>query len=222
MKRNAAGFAVSVALWWIVPGASAQTGVNAVEVTASGLSTRVAVTTSPTRPVDRVFLLGYQNLYCARRLRLDSMSELGVGGGHLDFRFALYEKLKTMDGASMRAVLDSAAVTSGTREQQFVALFGTPLRPSSASFEGDGTESDQLAWYVTRQEQNQLNTGQEVTHVYRDEQGRPIHECVTIPQVDAAIAEAKKVYQAVIAAMQKTSGGKDAPVQGEPSGPRAR
>jgi hypothetical protein len=55
--------------------------------------------------------------------------------------------------------------------------------------------------HLSAAQQAQLNMGQELLVSIFDLQGKPIDfGCLTVPQVDAAIAEGKRVYTAVIAA----------------------
>jgi hypothetical protein len=105
------------------------------------------------------------------------------------------------DAASLRRRLERAR-QAATREAQFAELFGEPMPNISRDYPGGGTYDIPIA----AESQNALAMGQEVRYqLTRQSGGDPM--CLTLTQMDAVIAEAKRVYAAVIAAME---GGKAA------------
>jgi len=172
---------------------------------------RVPVKTTVGAPLRYVRFVGYRDMVCARqRASTDPGSGMTTGvGGQLDLRERLLQKLAALDVAGMRAVLQRAE-QAADRASQYQELFGAALPPSSARFgELDGgTGADPAVMALTLEEKQRLNTGGSLTIQgaarLNPDSGQvnsfPDFVCLTLPQVDAAIAEAKRVYQAVIAA----------------------
>lgn len=160
---------------------------------------RVPVRTTPEQPVDRVEVRGYRDMYCAplahAERRAASETPEGDQGasqfirseGELNFRELLYARLAALDSAAMQAALQRAADTTD-RAAQYRELFGVNLPAIAAEFSSwEDASLDAAA-------QMRLNTGQETAVAFSI-------LCATPSVVDAAIAEARRVYAAVIAAM---------------------
>ena len=190
---------------------------------------RVPVRTTAVAPLGVVVFQGYRNAHCTERVTqapgeggaptaTASMTLLPVaaasapdgglaagalmpGGGELKLRDRLVERLGRLNVTEARNALQ-AAEKSADRAAQFQELFGVPLPPLTRSFSVP-TNPTQAGYNllggvpieVDERQRTQLNMGQEVTITLA-------LDCLTPAQIDAAIAEAKRVYAAVIAAME--------------------
>jgi hypothetical protein len=170
---------------------------------------RVPVRTTPDGPVRSVTVKGARGVYCARKAGFDGVAGQDYitkklndsGGGELNFQELLYKKLSTLDAAAIQTTLQRAE--KAERAAAYRELFGAELPPLT------GEWPFSIDRPVHEQEQMQLNTGRE-TKLEMDSV-----TCATPAQVDAAIATAKQVYAAVVAAIQK-------PKQDASSGLQAR
>ena len=190
---------------------------------------RVPVRTTAVAPLGMVIMKGYRNAHCTERVTqapgegtpttsATSAALLGTpqtpvedgglaagglmpGGGELKLRDRLVERLGQLSVTAARAALQ-AAEKSADRAAQFQELFGVPLPPLTRSFTvvTNPMQPGYNLWggvpiWVDEGQRTQLNMGQEVTITLA-------LDCLTPAQIDAAIAEAKRVYGAVIAAME--------------------
>jgi len=177
-----------------------------VLVTRLAPSARIAVRTSFDAPLETVWIQGYKDMFCTRAF-VEVSGPFGTvspsGEPHLHFQEALAARLAGRTVASIRDLLLSAEKRS-TRAQQFAALFGMPLPLSPADLQrraGGNNPEDFPSRSLTHAEQLRLNLGQEVRlDDFAD--GGTRYECLSPAQIDAAIAEAKRVYAAVITAME--------------------
>jgi hypothetical protein len=171
---------------------------------------RVPVRTTPDSPLYSVTVLGAREVYCAQKAAFDAVAgvdyikkKFNDSGGELNFQELLYKKLSTLDAAAIQTTLQRAE--KAERAAAYRELFGAELPPLTGEwpFSIDNRE-------VREQEQMQLNMGREL----KVEVDSVV--CATPAQVDAAIATAKQVYAAAVAAMQKPA------KQGASSGLQAR
>jgi hypothetical protein len=158
---------------------------------------RVPVQTTPEQPVVWVQVRGHRDMYCAAMQVLTPKSKTEAGsekaadsGGELNFREALYRKLALLDVGAMQVALQRGE-KAADRAAQYRELFGVALPPLT----GEWDYLQQVDTGLDESVQMQLNLGQETTVATGS-------VCATPAQVDAAIAEARRVYAAVIAAMQ--------------------
>lgn len=159
---------------------------------------RVPVRAGINQPLERVQLNGYRDMYCAPKLSIDALTGRATSaGGALAFQHALFVRVSAMDSAAMRDALQRAENASD-RSEQYRELFGITLPDLNGSL------SDAVSVELNYEERSRLLTGQEVAIKFAIDRPNAglAFECATIAQVDAAIAEAKRVYAAVISAMQ--------------------
>jgi len=168
-------------------GVLAQSGPQ-VEVEASTFNTRIAFDPKLSTYGWRFGIPGYRNLYCAKPAPVTTGQAAPLFS--FDFKHLLLARMRGMELAALRRALDDAA-KSADREAQFRALFGVDLPPSSGLF------SPAILGGPPANSMPLLEMGQEVTIGVSS-----TYECMTPSQVDLVNAEAKRVYTAVIAAMQ--------------------
>ena len=170
---------------------------------------RVPVRTTPDSPLYSVTVLGAREVYCAQKAAFDAVAgvdyikkKFNDSGGELNFQELLYKKLSTLDAAAIQTTLQRAE--KAERAAAYRELFGAELPPLT------GEWPFSIDREVHEQEQMQLNMGRET----KLEMEGVV--CAAPAQVDAAIATAKQVYAAVVAAIQKPA------KQGASSGLQAR
>jgi hypothetical protein len=160
----------------------------------TSIASTYPVRTTATQPLERIVIGDYRGVYCAEQGEVDrDTGDYKSTGGQFDFQRRLLRKLSSLDAAAIRVSLQRAE--KGSRAEQFGELFGIPL-PPDASIEGVG---DSLSYQLNSAEREQLIMGQRWTRTFTTAKGLA---CLTPAQVDAAIAEAKRVHQAVISAME--------------------
>jgi len=170
-------------------------------------SARIAVRSSLAQPVLQVEIQGYKDMICALTPTYLPTGLPDEASFHLRLKDRLFQKLSTLDAASMRKILQQAQ--TGGRAEQFAALFGMTLPAASGDLpRPGGPNSNRMAnshkHDLAAADQIKLNQGQEVPLAAV---GGDDIECLTLPQIDAAIAEAKNVYGAVIDAMERRATG---------------
>jgi hypothetical protein len=183
----------------------------------------VPVRTTVAQPLKGVVFSGYRDVHCTERgtdpnvgaatgtdfTGLSALLQAGQqagqldgglaagtlmqGGGELRFRERLIERLGTLDLRAAQSALD-AAEKSTDRAAQFQHLFGVPLPPLTRSFTSDNIFGG-VAVVLDASMEEQLLTGGQVTVAIA-------LDCLKPAEIDTAIAEAKRVYAAVIAAMR--------------------
>jgi hypothetical protein len=162
---------------------------------------RVPVRSSGAQPLEIVSIGGWRDMHCAPALGLDRDTGLPARrGGDLSFKHHLFVRLSQMNAAAMRVALQRAEAST-TRADQYRELFGVELPAESGELH---TDPPRILNYAER---TTLNLGQELSlsafSVRTDNpDSNPNFECLSPAQVDAAIAEAKRVYAAVIMAME--------------------
>lgn len=192
---------------------------------------RVPVRTTAVAPLGLVVFQGYRNAHCTERVTQPpgeggtptsaasmafmptpaaptqdgglAAGGLMPGGGELKLRDRLVDRLGRLSMTDARAALQ-AAEKSADRAAQFQELFGVPLPPLTRSFSVSTNPTQPgnnpfggVPIPVDESQRTQLNMGQEVTITLA-------LDCMTPAQIDAGIAEAKRVYAAVIASMESS------------------
>lgn len=156
---------------------------------------RIPVKSTPADPLQIVAVRGRRDMYCtlagaqgnAVSTPFGTTSSSSTVGGEFNFREALYRRLSALDLAAMQAALQRA--NRADRSTQYRELFAVELPALNEVWQfARGLPVEEAA-------QMQLNTGQEISVNIENV------VCATPAQIDAAIAEGKRVYAAVIAAM---------------------
>lgn len=198
----------------------------ALEISRVTPGMRVPVRTTVSAPLAEMSIGGYQDMVCAKP-RPEIAAKYGEGrlrapapdGGELDLRERLTERLGALNLERAKSILQGLEKKTD-RASQFAELFGIALPPSSDDFPRTYGAQSRLSPTISLRadQQLKLNTGQEVTvggggdgdSSKADPDGATAVtslRCLTLPQIDAAIAEAKRVYAAVIAVMEGGRGG---------------
>jgi hypothetical protein len=150
---------------------------------------RIDVRTSVSDPVLWVSVEGHRNSACTSAM-IDWPNS---------FRQQLFDRISAQNAAALRATLASAQ--TGSRAEQYRHLFGLEMPPTEGTWRLAGVRSpDNID--LTEAQQAQLNMGQPIIVNPPQHLGSLHVYCLTLPEVDALIAEAKRVYSAVIAAME--------------------
>ena len=162
-----------------------------VEITRLAPPGRINVRTSVSDPVLWVAIEGHRDSACTSAMVSwpDSLKQ------------QLFDRIKSQNAASLRATLASAQ--TGSRAEQYRHLFGLEMPPTEGTWNlGIGQQRSPNNIDLSEAQQAQLNMGQPLVLQVPQATGRLDVYCLTLPEVDAAIAEAKRVYAAIIAAME--------------------